>query len=285
MTFQIKDWDGTFENHKSRTLRVCNYVCMPNKQSGMGFRRILHHQHGAAFFAIWCLTIQRCSAQRNPRRGWLTEDGKEGGRPWLMSDLEILWHIPPPLISAAFAFFCSEEIGWMQIHGTTVDECARLVPVKRPASVHQEEGRKEPKPPDEIQEPGLLKESPDPIPESGSRVWKKHRPADLKKSLDETWKDIAKLHGGETANAAVAAAKRLYGATATHGQLSATYQAAHRMGCLDQSPHLWPDPRAKEPKPTPDDGLPVASNEDIMEVLRSLPKPQADGFIYDPRDQ
>lgn len=281
MTFQIIGWEGHFENYKSKSYHRCSFVYMPNKQDGLGLRRVLSHEKGHTYFSVWCLTVQRCSKQEKPRHGWLTECGKPDGTPWDFDDLKLIWYIHPTLILEAYRFFCQPRVGWMtevlplykHASSDTVVSAADTV-------VLEEEGENRGR-------PGMLNEPEAPPVETGSRVWKKHRPADLRKSLDDTWKEIAKNHGGETANAAVVAAKRLYGATVTHGQLSATYQAAFVGGYLKHPPESWPDHRAKKPreKAPVDDGLPVASDETIMEVLKSLPKNPNDGFIYDPRDQ
>ncbi len=265
MRYQIKDWNKHFENHKSREHDICNWVAMPNKQDGLGPRRLLSAPNGVAFFGVWCLTLQRCSKQRKPRLGWLTENGKSDGVPWSFYDLKLLWGIDTPLIFETFQLLTDEKIGWMQVHDAIEDKGALRPPSDRPPGVY--EGKKE------RRKEGT--EEPDPFqgPEEFSQAmvldWRKHRPADLPKALHDTWNRIASEHGGSVANAALQASRRIYGATYNHGQLSAAYQAAHRAGTLSQPAAQWPDPGAKLERPQ-SDGLPTMSASDHDKLMAEL---------------
>ncbi len=112
--YRIRNWSANFENNKSRVMRSCRYVCMPNKQDGMGLTRILAQPDGAMIFGIWCLVLQACSRQAMPREGWLTEDGTAAGRPWDLEDLAFRWRRPLAEIERCLAFVCSDKIGWME---------------------------------------------------------------------------------------------------------------------------------------------------------------------------
>lgn len=102
--------------------------------------------------------------------------------------------------------------------------------------------------------------------------WKKHRPPNLPRALHATWEQIASAHGGPVANAALDAARRIYGATYNHGQLSAAYQAAHRDGSLDLPSALWPDPNAKPEKPvkTTGDGFPTITDDEQTRIINEM---------------
>ena len=41
VVYQVTGWDAHYENDRSRARDVCSYVCVPNKQHGMGLLRIL----------------------------------------------------------------------------------------------------------------------------------------------------------------------------------------------------------------------------------------------------
>src|SRR5579872_3770087 len=79
LVYRVKDWDTRFENYKSREVDSCGFVCVPNKQDGLGLNRILAETDGAAVYGIFSLIIGACSRQRRPRSGWLTDDGRESG--------------------------------------------------------------------------------------------------------------------------------------------------------------------------------------------------------------
>src|SRR5688500_17694384 len=63
IVYHIRNWAKSFENNKSRVIGACRYVCMPNKQDGLGLLRILAQEDGAALFRVWCLILQACSRQ------------------------------------------------------------------------------------------------------------------------------------------------------------------------------------------------------------------------------
>jgi hypothetical protein len=114
-TYRIKDWDRHFENAKSRTIDSCSFVCIPNKQHGLGFTRIMAEPDGAAIFGIWVLLVEAVSRQSRPRAGWLTEDGTSGGAPWASDDLALRWRRTTKEISRALTFLSSSGVGWIEV--------------------------------------------------------------------------------------------------------------------------------------------------------------------------
>jgi hypothetical protein len=111
--YHIKKWDANFENYKSRTVESCRWVCMPNKQDGLGLLRILAEPDGSAIFGIWCLILQACSRQR-VRDGYLTDDGTPAGRPWDFEDLAFRWRRPLAEIQRCLDFLTSDKIQWVE---------------------------------------------------------------------------------------------------------------------------------------------------------------------------
>jgi hypothetical protein len=142
LTYQIKDWDRHFENAKSRTIDSCSFVCIPNKQHGLGFTRIMAEADGAAIFGIWCLLLEIASRQKRPRNGWLTDDGKQDGAPLTSEDLALRWRRPEQEVHRALTFLSSTKIGWIEAHhfrsenGTTQSES--LEPTLRELEVSAE---------------------------------------------------------------------------------------------------------------------------------------------------
>lgn len=136
MTYQIKDWDLYFENDRSRTREKCSFVCVPNKQHGMGFVRIMAQKDGAAIYGIWCLILGACSQQKK-RSGWLTDDGERTGTAWGADDLADKFRRPAEEIQRALDFVCSKKVDWMVLHEIANDDAAilkshRAVTVKSP---------------------------------------------------------------------------------------------------------------------------------------------------------
>ncbi len=113
LLYHILGWNENFENNKSREIDNCRYVCMPNKQDGLGLMRILSEPDGGAIFGVWCLILQACSRHR-VRDGWLTEDGTADGVPWQLDDMALRWRRPATEIVRSVDFICTPKVGWME---------------------------------------------------------------------------------------------------------------------------------------------------------------------------
>ena len=112
--YRIRDWGEHFENAKSRTIKECLWVPMPNKQDGMGFTRIMVEPDGAAIYGVWCMIVGACSRQHKGRRsGWLTDDGHHEGTAWVPRDLAMRWRRPVEEIERALVFLSSDPVGWL----------------------------------------------------------------------------------------------------------------------------------------------------------------------------
>ena len=140
VVYHILNWNDHFENNKSREIESCRWVCMPNKQDGLGLMRILSETDGAAIFGVWCLVIQACSRHK-VRDGWLTEDGSAVGLPWELDDLGLRWRRPVAEIHRALDFTCSPKMNWME----KIKRSAVMVPDDGTPRVSktQREGKKE----------------------------------------------------------------------------------------------------------------------------------------------
>ena len=148
MKYQVKDWDVYFENDRSRTREKCSFVCVPNKQHGMGFARIMAEVDGAAIYGIWCLILGACSQQKK-RAGWLTDNGERTGTAWGADDLAVKFRRPALEIQRSLDFICSDKVGWMVKHeiindtkgeNTNKTESNRQVTVKSPSSAPETNG-------------------------------------------------------------------------------------------------------------------------------------------------
>jgi hypothetical protein len=148
-TYQVQNWDQLFENNKSRTVDQCHFVCVPNKQDGMGLTRVLSHPNGAAIYGIWHLILGACSRQRRPRDGWMTDDGHRTGTAWALSDLALRWRRQESEIAEAIEVLTSRNIGWIkgfQRGETEVsDQCPNGVSSVSDGGHRRKEGKKEEK--------------------------------------------------------------------------------------------------------------------------------------------
>jgi hypothetical protein len=115
VVYQIKDWNSTFENNKSRERERCGFVCVPNKQDGMGLANILAQPDGTAIYGIWQLMVGAASRQGRHRDGWLTDDGHKTGTAWAPSDMAVLWRCPEALIIRAIEVLSSPRVGWILV--------------------------------------------------------------------------------------------------------------------------------------------------------------------------
>lgn len=73
--YQVVSWNSSFENYKSRTIRSCGFVCVPNKEHGEGLTDLLALPDGLAVYGLFHLILAACSKHCAPRDGWLTSDG------------------------------------------------------------------------------------------------------------------------------------------------------------------------------------------------------------------
>jgi hypothetical protein len=113
--YQVRDWDKYFENDRSRNRANCSFVCVPNKQHGMGFLRIMAEPDGASIYGIWHCIVGACSQQR-VRNGWLTDGGDSAVTGWCANDLALKFRRPVDEIQRALDFLSSSKVGWLILH-------------------------------------------------------------------------------------------------------------------------------------------------------------------------
>jgi hypothetical protein len=144
VVFQIKDWDAIYENAKSRQVNLCGYVCVPNKQSGMGFTRVMAEQDGPAIYGIFHCLVGACSQQKLPRRGWMTDTGNVTGTPWEIEDLALKFHRKPEEIERAFTVLCGPKVDWIARYDVAdaqeLERVASLANKKSPAYLGGQKG-------------------------------------------------------------------------------------------------------------------------------------------------
>jgi len=141
--YQVNDWDLHFENDRSRERKNCSFVCVPNKQHGMGFSRVMAEPDGAAIYGIWHMIIGACSQQTH-RNGWLTDDGEQAGSPWGADDMGIKFRRPVAEIQRALDFLCSPKVGWINcLENKELQPTPDVLPACSPPTPLEEKRREE----------------------------------------------------------------------------------------------------------------------------------------------
>ena len=120
--YQINNWDQNYENFKSRKVNHCSFVCVPNKQDGMGFTTLMSLPDGASIYGIWHMLLGACSKHPWPREGWLTEGGIREGIPWYPLGIATRFRRTKLEIERAFEALTSLEVGWIQAYDSEEDE-------------------------------------------------------------------------------------------------------------------------------------------------------------------
>lgn len=121
MIYKIQDWGYHYENSRSRSIAHCNWCPIPNKQDGLGYKRLVATSgNGAAHYGVWMAIVLLASKQRSPRQGYLTVNGKSDGKPLTIEDLHLTTGLPKKIISEAFPRFV--EVGWLEAIGSIRDD-------------------------------------------------------------------------------------------------------------------------------------------------------------------
>ena len=113
--YQIKDWDATYENYKSRERKQCGWCSVPNKQDGLGYRRLLNQNdgNGPAMYGCFVAIALMASKQSKPRDGYLTDTGLKNGTPLTAEDIGLKISMPAGLVQVTLEACASHSIGWL----------------------------------------------------------------------------------------------------------------------------------------------------------------------------
>jgi uncharacterized phage protein (TIGR02220 family) len=132
--YQIRDWPKHFENNKSREREELSWVAVPNKHHGLSFQAIMAESDGPAIYGIWVCIIQHLSRHRRPRKGWLTRDGSQHGKPLTSAELAFGLHRTAAEVQRCLDVVSGPDVDWMVAHEVPA-ECppsALVVPNLRP---------------------------------------------------------------------------------------------------------------------------------------------------------
>lgn len=124
---RIRDWDKLYENAESRKIEQCRWTPIPNKQDGLGYRKIMERQDGASIYGAWVALVLACGKQKgrkydkvescwtgNPRLGILSDDGTETGEPLTANDLHLITGIPKKIMAKAIDILV-QDIKWLEV--------------------------------------------------------------------------------------------------------------------------------------------------------------------------
>lgn len=108
LLYRVRNWDSLFENAQSRKCARLNWVSVPNKHDGAGYRRLISAENGPAMYGVWVLILQ--VASKCPMRGVLAdEDG-----PFDAEDLSHKTGCSAELFSTTLETLCKPRIHWLE---------------------------------------------------------------------------------------------------------------------------------------------------------------------------
>lgn len=105
--YSIRNWNERFEKSQTRECKEMRWVPLPVAHDGLGFRRVMAHENGAAIYGAWVLIVQ--VAAQCPSRGTLAD---ERG-PLTPEDLALKTGCPERVLSEAIEVLSSKRIAWI----------------------------------------------------------------------------------------------------------------------------------------------------------------------------
>ena len=102
----VRDWDGIFENNRSRAIDQLRWVPMPNAHDGAAYLELMDGPEGAAHYGCWALIVQ--VASKCAPRGVLV---RRSGQPHTPETLARQVHVPAATMQAALERLV--QLGWL----------------------------------------------------------------------------------------------------------------------------------------------------------------------------
>lgn len=103
--YVIRNWEGNYENNRSRAMIRAHWFPMSNDIAGDAYTQIVDHEDGAAHLGVWCAL--RMVASKSPERGCMLRDNKT---PHDSKSLSRALRIPEALISATISRLIELEL-------------------------------------------------------------------------------------------------------------------------------------------------------------------------------
>lgn len=131
----IRNWNGLYENSRSRAVKELDWVAVPNRHDGENFSLIMAHTRGSEIFSAFILMVQ--VASKCTPRGTLVKDN---GTPHNASSLSVKCRAPITWFEIAIEYLESKT-DWLDIEDVA-DGYQRAISV--PSACHRvsaEEGK------------------------------------------------------------------------------------------------------------------------------------------------
>lgn len=106
--YSITGWTKHFEKSQSRRVDNVQWVPLPVKHDGLGYRRVMAMKDGMEIYAAWVLIVQ--VAAKCEKRGVLANDH---GKPLTAADIALKTGGKADAISKALQVLSSEDVGWL----------------------------------------------------------------------------------------------------------------------------------------------------------------------------
>ena len=117
-TYRIKDWQLNFEKAQTRKVDKMQWVAIPNKHDGTGFRTLSELKNGIQIYGAWQLILQ--IASKCSPRGLLVD--KEG-KPLTSNEMRLKTGFPASVFENSFSDLIN--IGWLEC----LDQSGSAIPV------------------------------------------------------------------------------------------------------------------------------------------------------------
>ena len=106
--YRIRDFGETFVVAQNGSCKSINWIAVPVKHDGKGYRRLMALENGTAIYGAWIL-IAAVAAKCSPR-GTLFDDGE----PLTAEDLHYKTGASESLLAEALEVLSSARIGWLE---------------------------------------------------------------------------------------------------------------------------------------------------------------------------
>jgi hypothetical protein len=121
IVYRIRDWDRHYEVAQTRKVDRLQWLAVPLKHDGLGFRRVMALPEGMALYGAWMLILQ-VAAKCRPR-GVLVDDSG----PMTAQDLALKTGGSEAVFETALNFFIEPKIGWLLVDDYHPDTTAVVI--------------------------------------------------------------------------------------------------------------------------------------------------------------
>ena len=108
--YRVKDWSTLYENNRTREMKTMQWVPVPIKHDGEGFRLLMAMPDGLKIFACWILILET-AAKSHPRGTLLRRDGTQLTPDAIATKTSC---VDVAAMRLAFEVLSSSQIGWLE---------------------------------------------------------------------------------------------------------------------------------------------------------------------------